>query len=98
VASGARLLLDGQGVEPGPHRDGLPGGSVLPLAGLRTHMQPLAQFESSRKLIFQGLEEHPEKVNRPADIVLRPLSARHHASPPFLQASDRRFQVSAKYL
>src|SRR5215208_4997305 len=110
----ARLLLNGQGVELGPHRDGLPRGpdarqearmddglhtpgpegfreetrgSVLLMAPLRDRMQPLAQPESSRKLLFQGMENHPEKVNMHAGMARRPLSARHHATPPFSQVT-----------
>jgi hypothetical protein len=121
----ARLLLDGQGVELGPHRDGLSrrsdarqetrtgddlcapgpegfpeeiGGGVLLVARFRNHMQPLAQFESSRKLRFQGMDEHPEKINRHAGMACRPLSARLHTTPPFLQASAFRLQASARYL
>src|SRR5918993_1858331 len=33
------------------------------------------------------MEEHPEKVNRHVDTVRRPLSARHHATPPCILIS-----------
>jgi hypothetical protein len=52
-------------------------GSVLLMAPLRDRMQPLAQFESSRKFLFQGIEELPEEVSRHAGTARRPLADPH---------------------
>jgi hypothetical protein len=83
----ARLLLDGQGVELGPHSDGFPlradpgqaprvddvlhffgiegfrdepGGNVFSVARLGARVQPLAQLDGPRKLLFQRMDQRPE--------------------------------------